>query len=197
MEPKAAYEQLEQRIEDLEDRLTEREKELNCLYELSRLIEDHDILSDDLLQELPFLLQSSWQHPEATCARLVIGDRAFVTHNFRATKWRQIADIVSGGKQAGRIEVYSIGDGPASGKDPFIEEERRLIDAVAERLGKALERRQWEEETRFQWEQFAAIIDNFAHSLYISDPSTYEVLLVNKTLEAKLGKNPVAGLCYD
>ena len=197
MEPKAAYEQLEQRIEDLEDRLTEREKELNCLYELSRLIEDHDILSDDLLQELPFLLQSSWQHPEATCARLVIGDRAFVTHNFRATKWRQIADIVSGGKQAGRIEVYSIGDGPASGKDPFIEEERRLIDAVAERLGKALERRQWEEETRLQWEQFAAIIDNFAHSLYISDPSTYEVLLVNKTLEAKLGKNPVGGLCYE
>jgi len=189
MAQKTMHEQLKQRAAELE-------KELNCLYGLSRIVEEHDTSLDEILQEVPPLLSASWQYPEITCARIVMGEKEFATENFKATKWRQVADIVVGEKKGGEIEIYYIEERPESDEGPFFKEERKLIDAFAERLGRIIERKQLEEETKRQWEQFAAIIDNFADILYISDPQTYEVLLVNKSLEKALGRNPIGGLCY-
>jgi signal transduction histidine kinase/DNA-binding response OmpR family regulator len=196
MAQRATYRQLEQRIRELEGLLGEREKELNGLYGLSRIVEEHDISLDEMLQEVPSLLSASWKYPEVTCARIVVGGKVFATENFRVTEWRQASDIVAGGEKAGEIEVYYLEERPELDEGPFFKEERKLIDAFAKRLGRIIERKQLEEEIKRQWEQFAAIIDNFADSLYISDPQTYEVLLVNKSLEKALGKNPVGGLCY-
>jgi PAS domain S-box-containing protein len=190
------HEQLEQRINKLKRKLAKREKELNCLYGFSEIIEEHDISLDEILQEIPALLTTSWQYPEITCARIIMADKEFSTKKFRVTKWRQAADIVVGERKAGEIEIYYLEERPELDEGPFHKEERKLIDALAERLGRVIEQKQLEEATKHQWEQFATIIDNFADSLYISDPQTYEVLLVNKSLEKELGRNPVGGLCY-
>jgi PAS domain S-box-containing protein len=196
MTKKTMHEQLEHRIKELEGKLVEREKELNCLYGLSRIVEKHGLSLDEILQEIPSLLSASWQYPEITCVRILMGDKEFATENFRVSKWRQAADIVVAGKKAGEIGIYYLVERPELDEGPFYKEERNLIDAIAERLGRIIERNQLEEETKGQWEQFAAIIDNFADILYVSDPHTYEVLLVNKSLEKALGRNPVGGLCY-
>jgi len=196
MAQKATYEQLEHRIKELERKLAEREKELNCLYGLSRIFEKHGISLDEMLQEVPALVTACWQYPEITCARIVMGDREFATENFSVTRWRQAADIMVGRKKEGAIEIYYLEERPALDEGPFYKGERDLIDALAERLGRIKELKRLEREMKYQWEQFAALIDNFADSLYISDPQTYEVLLVNKSLEKALGRNPVGGLCY-
>jgi PAS domain S-box-containing protein len=196
MTQRATYKQLEQRVKELERKLADREKELNCLYGLSKIFEEHSISLNEILQEVPLLLPNCWQYPEITCARIFIGDKEFVTKNFRASRWKQNADIVAGGRKVGEIEIYYLEEKPELEEGPFSKEERKLIDALAEQLGSIIERKQLEEETKYQWEQFAAIIDNFADSLYVSDPQTYEVLLVNKALEKALGRNPIGGLCY-
>jgi PAS domain S-box-containing protein len=196
MAQRATYEQFEQRVKELEGKLAEREKQFNCLYGLSRIVEEHDISLNEILQEVPALLSASWRYPEITCARVIMGDKEFATENFRVTRWRQAAGIKVGGKKAGEVEVCYLEKRPELDEGPFFKEERRLIDAIAEQLGSIIEQKKFEEETKHQWEQFAAIIDNFADSLYVSDPHTYEVLLVNKTLEKALGRNPVGGLCY-
>jgi len=190
------YEELGQRVKELDRELGEREKELNCLYGLSRIVEEHGTSLNDILQEIPALLAAAWQYPDITCARVAMGDEVFATDHFRVSSWRQGADIIVDGKKAGRVEIYYLEERPELDEGPFLKEERRLLDAIAERLGKIIERRHLEEETKRQWEQFAAIIDNFADSVYIADPKTYEVLLVNKSLEKALGRNPVGGLCY-
>jgi PAS domain S-box-containing protein len=182
--------------EELERKLAQREKELNCLYGLSSIVEEHETSLNEILQEVPSLLSGCWQYQDITCARIFMGDELFTTHNFRATRWKQAADIIVGGKRAGKVEIYYLEKRPEQDEGPFLKEERRLLDAMAERLGWIVERKQLEEETKHQWKQFAAIIDNFADSLYVADPKTYEVLLVNKSLEKALGRNPVGGLCY-
>jgi len=193
---KAAYEEIEQRVKNLELKLAEREKELNALYGLSEIVEKEDLSLHEILKQVPGLLSASWHYPEAACTRVILGNQKFSTGNFRVTNWRQAADIIVNGKRAGEIEIYYLKEKPELDEGPFYKEERKLIDACAERLGRIIERKQLEEETQHQWEQFAAIIDNFADLLYISDPQTYEVLLVNKSLEKALGRNPVGGLCY-
>jgi PAS domain S-box-containing protein len=193
---KATYEHPEQRIKELETELAECKKELNCLYGLSRVIEERGLSLDNILQSVPDLVTASWQYPEIACARIVLGDKEFSTKNFRVTKWRQAADILVDGRKAGEIGICYLEERPELDEGPFSKDERNLIDALAERLRRTIERKRLEEEIKHQWEQFAAIIDNFADTLYISDPQTYEVLLVNKSLEKALGRNPVGGLCY-
>jgi len=196
MAQKATYKQLEQKIKKLEKNLAEREKELSCLYGLAKITEKHDLSLNEILQEVPSLLTASWQYPEFACARIIIGDKEFATKNFRVTEWGQAADIVVSGNKAGMIGIYYLKKRPELEEGPFLKEERNLIDAIAARLARIIEKKRLEEETKRQWEQFATIIDNFADSLYVSDPQTYEVLLVNKSLERALGRNPVGGLCY-
>jgi len=47
-----------------------------------------------------------------------------------------------------------------------------------------------------EWERIIAVFNNFPEILYISDPETYEVLLVNKNLEESLGFDPVGKICF-
>ena len=196
MARKTTYNKLERRIKGLDRDLVEREKELNCLYGLAKITEEQDLSLNEILQRVPSLLAASWQHPEIACARIVVGDREFATDNFKATEWGQAADIALGRDKAGIVEIYYLEKRPELDEGPFYKEERELLDAIAKRLAGIVEKKRLEEELKCQWEQFAAIVDNFADSLYVSDPWTYKVLLVNKSLERALGKNPVGGLCY-
>jgi len=182
--------------EALEALVAERTKELNCLFGLSNLIELHDSSLKDILPEVPDLLVPAWHYPETACARVVMGDQAFTTDNFRETPWRLSAPVKAGGRQVGAVEVGYLEESPDGDEGPFLTEERALINNIAHRLGILAERNQANEIMRLQWQQFTAIIDNFVDSLYIADPHTHEILLVNKSLERALGRNPVGGVCY-
>ncbi len=134
--------QLEVEIEKekTEDFPREREKELNCLYSVSELIDQHDSSIENILQGVADLLPPSWQHPHITCSRVIFKDEKYVTSNFQITKWRQVAEIVVGGIKEGTVEVYYLEEMPGIDEGPFLKEERLMINAVAERIGKVLER---------------------------------------------------------
>ncbi|HOX37975.1 MAG TPA: ATP-binding protein [Candidatus Brocadiia bacterium] len=52
------------------------------------------------------------------------------------------------------------------------------------------------QELEAQRRLFTTVIENFPEVLYITDPDTYEVLLVSKGWRDALGKDPVGGKCY-
>ena len=123
----------------LEYFLTERVKELSCLYGVSRLIEMHGHEFDKILHGVVNMLPGSWQYPEITCARIVLEERVFVSDNFKTSRWKQSAVITLGSQRAGMVEVYYAEEIPEIDEGPFLKEERLLIDAVAERIGRASE----------------------------------------------------------
>ncbi len=45
-------------------------------------------------------------------------------------------------------------------------------------------------------ESMLALLDGMEDFIYVSDPTTYEVLFVNRRLRAALGRDPVGGQCY-
>ena len=51
-------------------KLDERVKELNCLFEISRLIEKRKLTFDEILQGIVDLIPPAWQYPEITCAKI-------------------------------------------------------------------------------------------------------------------------------
>ncbi len=129
---------------DVECALRERAKELNCLYGISRLIESHGKSLDSVLEGIVDLLPPSWRYPEICCARIKLHGKEIITANFRKTAWKQSAEINLNGTPAGALEVYYLREMPSLDEGPFLKEERDLIDAIAERTGKIVERFQVE-----------------------------------------------------
>jgi two-component sensor histidine kinase len=123
----------------LRQALGQRVKELDCLYSIAALIEKAHILKE-VLQGVADLMPSGWQYPEIACARIVLRDQELKTENYRETAWRQSGDIVVRGEQVGTLDVCYLEEMPARDEGPFLKEERKLLAAIAERLGRVAER---------------------------------------------------------
>ena len=128
--------------------LGERIKELNCLYSISKLRERTDFSLEDIMQAILDLIPPAWQYPEITCARIIFDGYEFTTDNYKNTRWKLTRDIMVYSKRIGTLEVYYMEEKLELGEDPFLREERNLIDAIAERIAKFIEREWAEEEIR-------------------------------------------------
>ena len=122
--------------------LGERVKELNCMYGLSQLIEKQNMTLEDVFQGLIELIPPSWQYPEITAARIHFEDCQLKTSNFQETVWMQSADIKVNGQKAGSIEVCYLKEMQVINEGPFLKEERCLLNSLAERMGRIIERKQ-------------------------------------------------------
>jgi DNA-binding CsgD family transcriptional regulator len=119
----------------VENALSERIKELNCLYGISQLAERHLHSIDNLLQELVNFLPYSWQYPDITCARILLNGKTYLSENFSVTSWRQSAQIYMFHEPVGEVAIFYLEECPPSDEGPFMKEERALLDAVAEQIG--------------------------------------------------------------
>ncbi|MDY6967035.1 MAG: PAS domain S-box protein [Spirochaetota bacterium] len=119
--------------------ISKRVKELNCLYTLSEIVERPGITLDEIIEEMIDIIPLSWQYPDITCVRAVLYDKEFKSDNFQLTEWRQASDIFIDGKKRGIIEVCYLKEMPLLYEGPFLNEERSLIDSIAERLGRIAE----------------------------------------------------------
>jgi len=137
----------------LELALRERLKELRCLYGISQLAEQHGNSLPELLRGIVRLLPFSWQHPEICQARLTLYHLCYQTEGFQESVWVQTAPIRVRGEKAGLVEVFYLQERSKVAEGPFLEEERHLLDAVAERVGKMVE--QFQVEQRLEVERSA------------------------------------------
>ncbi len=125
--------------------LLERIKELNCLYSIADLIENSNSLQD-LFQDVVNQLPSGFLYPESACARIIFKDQVFKTDNYRETEWKISSKLMVHEKPIGAVDVC-YPDIMADREEGFFpEEERALTKTVAERLGRVIERKQFEEE---------------------------------------------------
>ena len=119
--------------------LRERIKELNCLYEVGRAVEKYGERLEELFKAVVKILPPSWLYPEVACARISFEGKRQKSANFKESPWVIAADILAQGRRVGVVEVHYLENKPVLDEGPFLKEERSLIDAVAERLGKAIE----------------------------------------------------------
>ncbi|TET43678.1 PAS domain S-box protein, partial [Candidatus Aerophobetes bacterium] len=142
--------------------LGERVKELNCLYGLSALIEKEDISLEEILKGAVNLISSSWQYPKIAAARIILEGQTFKTKNFKETPWKLASDIVVGAKKTGLLQVVYLEERPEGDEGPFLKEERHLINALGEHLGRIIERKEIERDLRIKSEAIESSINAIA-----------------------------------
>lgn len=182
-EKKRAEEELRKRTFDLSERI----KELNCLYGISKLVENHDVSQEEMVSTILHLVPEAWQNPETTVARIVLEDREFKTDNFRETPWKLSSPITVQGRKLGTLDVCSLEASTDDRESPFLEEEQRLTKAVAERLGRVVERNRAEKALRLSEERFRAIFESAEEYISIKDRDLKHVL-VNPAMERLLAR---------
>ena len=138
----------EEELQDRSHELGGRVKELNCLYGISRLVETPDTSLEEILQGTADLIPPSWQYPEIACARIMLEGKEIATEGCVETPWRQASDISAYGDRVGSLEIFYMEERPERDEGPFLKEERDLINAIAERLGRIIERKRAEERLR-------------------------------------------------
>ena len=171
----------------------ERVKELNCLYELSRLIQQRSLSLEEILQRCCNLLPLALQYPEIACARILIGDQEFKTENFRETAWKQTAGIELNGEQCGSVEVCYLKEKPDSDEGPFLKEEESLINAVAKQLGETIVRKRAEEEREALIAELEARNEEMSRFNYTASHDLRSPLITIKGFLGLLEQDAAAG----
>lgn len=139
---------VEKELKQVSHSLGERIKELNCLYSISKLRERTDFSLEDILQAIVDLIPPAWQYPKITCARIIFDGYEFTTTNYKSSRWILTRDIMVYNEKIGTLEVCYLEEKLELDEGPFLREERNLIDAIAERIAKFIEREWAEDELR-------------------------------------------------
>lgn len=139
--------------------LRERVKELNCIYTISSIALNNGAPLDQIIQDITERVPFGFQHPESTCAQVSVADRRMMTDNFRTSPWRLEAGIPVNGEIAGKLEVGYIGALP-SPDPPFLEEEKELVESIANHIGAVLHFRVLQDSLERSEKKYRALVEN-------------------------------------
>ena len=120
------------------EQLQERAKELHCLYEIHKLLNDTNSNLDELLHNIVTTIPIGWQYPELCRAKIEYNNKKYMLPDFKETPWVQFADINVVDKNVGRVTVSYIKEAPKTKGVYFLHEEKQLIKTIAIRLSEKI-----------------------------------------------------------
>lgn len=178
--------------QDAARRLGERVKELAALHAAARLSQNDELGAGDLLQAFAGLLPPAWQFPEIAAARVACGELRAETAGFRESPWSLAAQFKTAYDESGLVQVVYLEERPMADEGPFLAEERKLIDTLAELLRSSIERRISGKVLRASEERFRALVTHSPDAIYTHVDGT--VTMANPAMGRLLGVEDPTGL---
>ena len=161
----------EEEADQVSRRLKERINELNCLYDMSCFREDADFSLDDTLQTIVDFIPLGCLHPESTGARILFHGYEFATNNFEDTKSKISREITVSNERIGTLEVCRLREKPESDAEPFLQEEKALVSAIAASAARIVKREWAAAEIRKQRDHIEELLKQGKRSSATNDES--------------------------
>ncbi|MCC6864546.1 MAG: pyruvate, phosphate dikinase [Ignavibacteria bacterium] len=124
-----------QPADNLVKELEERAKELNCLYKIEEILNHSELSFEEAFDRVVKSIPAGWQYPEITRVKLEYRDKIFTSENFSESDWFQNCEIKVNNNTAGIITVFYVKSVIEFKEDPFLKEEHKLLNSIAERIG--------------------------------------------------------------
>jgi len=167
--------------------LKERAKELDCLYNISQIIETPNISTEEICEDTVNMIPHSWQYPEVTCSEIILKGKSYKSPNFKRTKWKQSSKIKNNADEIGSLNVYYSQEKPTLDEGPFQKEERNLIDCLSKRLGKVISGKKTGKELNQSEQRYKTLFDSSPDGILISDKEGDKFLYGNQSICDFLG----------
>lgn len=144
------------RTEELERRISEA----NCLYEVSRLVADKMVSSDEMIRKAGCELLSSLGHSGDRQVRVVIGNHVFESQPPRPATAMFRCDVTINGTPMGLLEVHYLAH-------PLEEREEKLATDVAGLLERIIEQKRTEKTILENEKSFRTLVENSPTGIFI------------------------------
>ena len=151
---------IKRQLEKCQSALREREKELECIYNISRIVDSFSE-PERIIQEIVKITPRSWQFPEIACCRAILNGRSYQTDNFMETKYRLRKKIAFSGETVGKIEIFYLEKPAGTGKNAFLKAEVSLLGVIAERIGKIYERKHYEKKLENSYKKLQELHEHY------------------------------------
>jgi hypothetical protein len=127
---------MENQLRDIQlAKLTERAKELKCIYQVIEALKDETADLRTILKSILEVIPPGYQHPTICEARIILEGKQYASLDFIETPWMQRAEIVIDNHVSGEIQVCYVqkvfDNAPA-----FLPDEQKLLNAIADHLSR-------------------------------------------------------------
>lgn len=122
--------------------LSEKEqllREMNCLYNISRVIEENPGSIDRILSRIVVLIPEVFSCPECSFAGISYNGREYISTNFNKPDIEIERDLVINGRKAGMVTVGYIGEDSACCEISVMGKDAGFIDTLTERISRIIE----------------------------------------------------------
>lgn len=123
----------EQKISSLIQNLDERNKELNCIYQINQALNDFDSEIYTILENVAKLIPYGWRFTEICRVKIIYEDFEICDQGYKETDLKLTAKIMTDNKSVGEISVVYIKPIKTE-KRIFLPEEITLLDTIAAKL---------------------------------------------------------------
>ena len=135
-----------------------RISQLDTLYRISKIHENKDISLDETLNMIATLIPGALQHPDIAVVQFTVEDRKYPEDLTKEPDYRYSALIQSFGVILGTLTVGYTEPMPVEHRGPFLEEEIKLVNLIAETVSRIVEQSQGEDWNR-SVDKYALVMD--------------------------------------
>lgn len=136
---------IEQQTTDYIHQLTERIKELTCLYKIVDIANKPDLSLGQMMQDIVNVIPHAMQFPDIACTQLNVNGENYFSEGFQSSNLSLSAEIVVNNQSRGLLEVFYHPLPNYSVPVIFLNEEERLIKTISQQISLVLERKIVEE----------------------------------------------------
>jgi len=154
--------EIEKRLKESKHDIGERVKELTCLFELSKLVENPVISLGDIFYGTLNLIPPALQFPDITTARITYDGREYRIGNFEETEWK-LSTMVGINEKLMEIEVFYFED------KNFLKEEQDLIREIGIRLKVRFEEKEVQKKLQLSEDKFRTLFKSSVDGIASAD----------------------------
>jgi len=159
--------------------LRERVKELRALHETTKLLREEGIAQDELLRRIVATVRAAFVAPEDVAVRLRCGESFAETPDFCEVGESIEFRFSCGGGFEGSLQAVALA--PALGeKNPFLAEEREMIESIGEIVANHFSRRHAREELQSRERRYRLLFARNPQPMWVYDLETFAFLEVNE-----------------
>jgi PAS domain S-box-containing protein len=143
------------------------QKKINCLYRLSELVEMPNLTITDIVKGAVDIVSEAWPDPEQIFTSIHLPDCECRSQGFRESVCFLKEDIIVEGSKEGFLHVCTSIEDVNVASGLLRDEERELLRAVAQQLGRVIARKRGEEELR----KLSYAVTQSPSAIMITDPA--------------------------